>query len=767
MAVTDQELAQALTNMEGQQRQLILTRAADLVLDRHINDSPISDAQIREYFPGKTDAEIANAAQGFLDDMYNYHDGDIGRAITVLTSENNVSATQPPSPPVSEPEASPPAETEAAAGPEPESKTVVESDLSRSSLEAISSYEGFSQNVRDSAQKILEVADQEHDGDVSLAVASLRGEENTPEMAAVLNGDVEVSTTPLFDRETFRNAFEEVQPSEPLSSDQDALLRESYQGALASVETLSQSLPGAGNTTSVLLTQIMNYADTEHGGSLSAAANALAEMGPDQAYDTLGMGSFTQVTASAPLEFTVSTQELAPAEVSTTPLLDRETFRNAFEEVQPSEPLSSDEDALLRETYQNAINAEGAGNEGVVLEQVVKYADAEHGGSLSGAVNALNEMGSDKAYDALNMSNVTVPQAGASTFDRETFTNVFEEVQPSEPLSSDEDAMLRETYQNAINAEGAGNEGVVLEQVVKYADAEHGGSLSVAVNALNEMGPDQAYDALNMDTVTVEPVSSPAVPDVSAQETAPAAETTEASASTPDGMTIGEISATLESIPPAMVTRGNLENVAQNGVPAMVENMIGVSSENAQAMAKEALEITDARFDGNLDAAVTFLKTEGQNEQYANLTVSQLSDALESTPEVAQQATAQAATAAGVGASSIMTEEQKARLQNDMTNMFNNVSTAFQEGGLEAGLASMEGLMEQLMTVFQQFFGGASGFSISNDATAFAGAQAPNGFSMPEGTQLNPATGEPVQTAGADNENREVVTDTQILVAGR
>lgn len=569
MAVTDQELAQAMSAIDEDARIKVLQRAADLVLDRHINESSVSDLQIRSLFSGKSDEEIAAASQALLDKSYNFDDGDINVTISNLMQENGVT----PQPATVHPDqAQQPVEPDEAQGETPEPTAVAENSLTRDSLEAIAASESFSPVVRESAQGILNVADQNHGGNVEEAVAALREESNEPATQAILNGDVSITTQPIIDREAFSQAFEGVENVEPLSDEQDAELRATYQEVIE-----SGALGGMGNV-DVMLRQVMNYADVEHDGSVSRAINALGEMEPDQAYDKLGLNNITVTMTAAPMGF-----ENTEAEPS---VGQPEATEQPAPDVQPA-----------------------------ATEQPV-----ESGASVEEA-------------------RLDIPQSG---------------------------------------------------------------------------------------------------------------------------MTVAEISAAVGSIPANMITRERLEDISQNGVPQWQASMIGMSPEEAQTMAQQALAVTDARFDGDVNAAMAFLRENGNNPEYANLTAAQLSQSLAEQPEVVQQAAATSAAtpetqAAASTPEAAQAEARRAEMRAGLSEMFNGMGMTDVANSLDSNNP-----MEFIMAIFSALTGQT--FSISNDSTAFAGLTTQDGQPVPTGTQVDPNSGE--QIADTTVTDPDVVPGQQAAVVG-
>lgn len=561
----------------------VLQAAADMhenPEDRvHPDMEGISYAQMNAVFSqtGLSDEEVRGISQATIDSAYNVHDGDVENALARITggtdprfaplNDEGRTLTEPTVPETTapettaaeatatEPEAAAPEVTET----EPEAAPTTESNLTRDSLVAITEHEGFPPTVRESAQAILTIADMEHAGDVDLAVAALRQEENTPVMDAVLNGEVTITTEPLLDRE-----------------------------------------------------------------------------------------GFAQLHAS-----------MAEAEID--PAL----------EAQNAERRAGLEEIINSEFVPPAVE--------VVYRNLINYADAEHDGSLNQAMAALGDMDADQAYETLNLNNVTT-----------TMTSM--------PGTLDTERPQSELEQPAV--EGASGDAAPEIQQPEVEGASLG------------------------------------IPD--------------------SGTTLAEISASLNSIPAHMVTRENLEGIAESGIPEWTARIVGMTSQEAQTMAQEALAITDARFGGDLNAAVAFLNENVSNPEYANMTVAQLNTAMQQQTNDVEEPTATAGAApttttptatsaptqtAAATAADPQEEARKAQMRQDLSQMFNNMGMSEVASALDSNNPM------QFITAMISALTGQT-FSLSNDGTAFAGVQTPQGTSFPSGSQIDPATGNIVPNAG-------------------
>lgn len=478
MAVTSQELAQALSALEDKARRDVLERAADIVRDRHINKSPITDDQIRGLFPGKSDQEIADASQGLLDRAYNLNDGNVHGTINELISTNGASL-QP-------------------------------------------------------------AVQQQH---------------------APAAGQPEITI------ETLEPAVTPEPEPEPQTSSENTTTTVSYEN-VAKLEATTKliALTSGGNITAE--TMLKEIAEGTAADS-NALKTAFTDMGMDAA-----------------------------------------------------------------ESKQAA-------------QGILDIAAAEHGGDVNKAISELNSHADNPALGGIMTGNSTL---------------------------TDEAPAQQEVVQGA----------------------------PVIGNTNSEPGT--------------------------------------------QGMTVAQISQSLGSVPAGMITRARLEGYAQNGVPEGIANMIGVTPAEGQAMAKDALALTDSRFYGDVKATVAFLKTKGQEAEYANLTVAQLSEKLSTQPDVVQKA---ALTAQEQGAND--SSEKMTRLMG----LFNNesFSRAFQSG--------------DFLQMIEQFVSAITGkpFSMSNDSNAFAGVTTPYGTNVPSGTQMSEGQG--VANANNAPNDPEQVTDQQVVMGMR
>ncbi len=241
-------------------------------------------------------------------------------------------------------------------------------------------------------------------------------------------------------------------------------------------------------------------------------------------------------------------------------------------------------------------------------------------------------------------------------------------------------------------------------------------------------------------------------------------------------LTVGQIASTLDSAPSGMITRARLEDISQNGIPGWQASMLGVTAAQAQSVARDALEITDARFNGDVNAAMVWLRQNGNNPEYSGLTVDQASARLgqpapaaaspaagtavadATAPEAAEVnpaagAAAPVATAAAAAGTAAATETAAAATPNQNIEGMRRIMDMFNDGSFAQAFES--GDWTQIFEMFMTALTGET-FSMSNDPEAFAGATSPDGTLVPAGSQIDPATGnvvadpDPAVAAAAD-----------------